>query len=150
MRAARVPVRAFRWKTWLFQRFRRMTFCKPRTHQFPATQFPLKIDERFYRPVIAKFRYSITIRTGKRSRLFRVDPGRQITMMQNSENQIEALSGLNQVGSATLKNEVRLFLAALDQIAHVGSATPFSMNRTIDDYIYRKAPLSTSVCRSTV
>ena len=51
-----LQVRAFRWKTWLFRRFRRMTFCKPRTHQLPLTQSPPKIDERFYRPVIAKFR----------------------------------------------------------------------------------------------
>ena len=36
--------------------FGRMTFSKPRAHQLPLTQSPSKIDERFYRPVIAKFR----------------------------------------------------------------------------------------------
>ena len=36
-------------KTWIFRRFRRMTFCKPRTHQLPLTQSPSKFDERLPR-----------------------------------------------------------------------------------------------------
>ena len=39
-----------------FSTFRRITFCKPRTHQLPLTQSPSNIDERFDRLVIAKFR----------------------------------------------------------------------------------------------
>ena len=36
--------------------FGRMTINKPRAHQLPLTESPSKFDERFYRPVIAKFR----------------------------------------------------------------------------------------------
>ena len=46
----------FDGKHGFFDVFDRMTFSKPRAHQLPLTQSPSKLHERFYHPVIAKFR----------------------------------------------------------------------------------------------
>ena len=85
----------------LFRRFRPndLLYTESRTHQLPLTQIPSKFDERFSHTMMIKIRYYFLCNhLNEKSLTLDISaPEREINILQNSENQIEALSGLNRV-----------------------------------------------------